>query len=365
MLSLTLRQPLLRGAGSRYAGAPVDLARLASMSAAERLERTVEQTIAAVESAYWSLGLFEAIERLSRDSLLRTEELLNRNERMRSLGLVADVDLITSRRGVQVRRTSLTEATRRRRDAAEQLLLFVYGEKADAMAGRVDALATEPPPDAPSRPLAPEDLDALATSLRSDVRASQHDLEQSVLSEKVARNALLPDLSLAGSLAAETQAADSFRLFSNARAGDLDRRDWRVGFTFSFPLANREARAALERSAWDAQGSALALASTRANVRSEVRMAARAVEAGTLRLEQAQLSLDLARQQYEAGQKQLQLGLVDSFRLLQMEDDVTSAELVLVQVLYERAQAVTSFELATDALGKKYGVAEETTSPER
>ena len=48
-----------------------------------------------------------------------------------------------------------------------------------------------------------------------------------------------------------------------------------------------------------------------------------------------------------------------------MEDDVTSAELVLVQVLYERAQAVTSFELATDALGKKYGVAEEGTSPER
>ncbi|MBI5440288.1 MAG: TolC family protein [Deltaproteobacteria bacterium] len=353
-LTLTLRQPLLKGAGARYAGAPLIRARLASQSADERLNRTLEQTIADVESAYWSLGLAEEVERLSRDSFLRAEELLNRNQRMRSLELISDVDLITSRRGAQARLTSLTEASRRRQDAADQLLFFVYGERGDAMATRLETLATEPPPAAAPELIGPAEVDSLAASLRSDVQALQLEVQQGALSEKVAHNSLLPDLSLAGSVATRTQATDSFRLFSNGRAGDLDSSDWRIGVTFSFPLSNRAARAAYQQSVWESQFRSLALASAQTNVRSEVRIAARAVTAHSLRLEQAQLSFDLARQQYEAGQKQLQLGLIDSFRLLQMEEEVTGAEVILAQVRYDRAQAITSYDLAIGTLREKY-----------
>jgi len=83
-LSFTLAQPLLRGRGRSLAQAPVNLASLAAESARARLGRTSEQTIAAVENDYWSLGLADAIERISRDSYQRARELMARNEKMRS-----------------------------------------------------------------------------------------------------------------------------------------------------------------------------------------------------------------------------------------------------------------------------------------
>src|SRR5262245_19552420 len=77
-----INQPLLRGFGPTYARAPVNIADYGSRSAQARLDRTSDTTIADVETAYWNLGLAEAIERLSKDSYDRAQELLARNTRM-------------------------------------------------------------------------------------------------------------------------------------------------------------------------------------------------------------------------------------------------------------------------------------------
>jgi outer membrane protein TolC len=360
-LTLTLSQPVLRGAGPAYAKAPLSIAKLAARSAEERLDRSMEQTIAGVESAYWTLGLSEAIERLSHDSHQRAEDLLNRNQKMRALALISDVDLITSRRAVQARLTSLTEASRRRQDAADQLLFFVYGDTAASKFPDLASSRTEPPPSAASQISPSANFDSLALDQRSDIKAFQLEVQQASISEMVARNAILPDVFLTGSLIAQTRETDAFRLFTNSRAGDTESSDWRIGITFSYPLSNRTAKASYQKSVWDSRSRSLALATAETSVRTEVRTAARAVNANALRLEQAQLSFDLARQQYEAGQKQLQLGLIDSFRLLQMEDDITTAELVLVQVKYDLAQAITSYELATGTIKQKYPPARDET----
>ena len=49
---------------------------------------------------------------------------------MFDLELITEVDLISARRGLQQRLTALTDAVRRRQDAAERLWYYVYGEKA-------------------------------------------------------------------------------------------------------------------------------------------------------------------------------------------------------------------------------------------
>lgn len=363
-LVFSLRQPLLKGAGPRYAQAPVTIAEYARDAARARLDRTVEETIAGVETAYWSVGLAEEVERLSFNSYLRAKELLDRNERMRGLGLISDVDLITAKRGVQARLTSLTEATRRRKDAVDRLLFYIYGEKAGAVLERLHDMTTDSPPEALPPLLGGEETKSLAMSIRTDVKAFSLDRSQSSFSEILAKNALLPDVSLAGSVSTLTEGTNTFRLLSTQRAGDIESTDWRIGLVFSYPLSNRGARAAHAKAKFDAEASALALTSAQANAESELRIAKRAVESTHQRLRQARLSFDLAGQQYEAGQKQLQLGLIDSFRLLQMEDDVTTAELVLAQVRYDLAQSITSYELATDGLRKKYEIAPETPPQE-
>jgi outer membrane protein TolC len=353
-LTLTLAQPLLRGRGRSLAQAPVDLASLAGQSARARLGRTSEQTIAAVESGYWSLGLAQAVERISRDSYHRAQELMARNEKMRELKLIAEVDAITSRRGVQQRLTSLTEATRQRQDAAERLIFLVYGEYATDRLKNEPALNTEAPAADLANLLPVADLEERALRERRDYQAAKLDLSQSEILKRVARNSLQPDARLTTSFSSETLGTDSFRLSGTSRPGDLEQSDWRVGLNISYPLGNRAAKAAYAKARYDTDVQSASLAAAEAQVRSEVRAAARAIEADRERLAQASLSFTYAKEQYEAGQAQLRLGLIDSFRLLQMEEDVANAELVLEQTRYDLAIALSSFGLAMGTSQEQY-----------
>ena len=171
----------------------------------------------------------------------------------------------------------------------------------------------------------------------------------------MAGNALLPDARLSASYAPQTLGTEQFQLFSLRRPGDLESNDWRLGVSVSYPLWNRAARAANARARYDLQASHVALASAEQAVRSDVRSAARAIAANVERLEQARLSFEYSKQQYDAGEKQLRLGLLDSFRLLQMEEEVANAELTYDQTRYDLALAITSFDLALGAGAGKYG----------
>jgi outer membrane protein TolC len=356
-LTFQLTQPLLRGVGPKYQNAPVDLAEYSVEAAEARLRRTTDQTIADVETAYWTLGLSEAIERLSRDSYTRAQDLLGRNEKMLNLKLISELDAITSRRGVQQRLTSLTDATRRRQDAAERLLFLVYGRQAGPHMNEIDMVRTEPVPAlaADAAPKAMADAEALAVKQRQDLTAAKADLSQSQLLTSVNKNATLPDLRLTGTYTQSVLNTDSMRFFDTGRDGDLKSSDWKIGVSFTYPIGNRTAGAAYAKAKADSEVSADNLAATENLVRNQARASVRAIETNRQRLEQAQRSFDYAKQQYDAGQKQLQLGLLDSFRLLQMEEDVSNTELTLEQTRYDLVQAMTDYALATGTIGQRYG----------
>ena len=152
----------------------------------------------------------------------------------------------------------------------------------------------------------------------------------------------------------QTLGTDNFRLFAPSRPGDVQESEWQVGVSLSYPFGNRASKAADARARYDNDVQRTLLASSQAAVRSEVRAAARAIDANRERLAQAQLSFTYARQQYDAGQEQLRLGLIDSFRLLQMEDDVSNAESVLEQTRYDLALAASIFRLAMGTNDEPY-----------
>ena len=82
-------------------------------------------------------------------------------------------------------------------------------------------------------------------------------------------------------------------------------------------------------------------------VRLEVRAAARALEAGQERLAAASEAASLARAQLEAERQRLDLGLGDSFRLLETEENAVQAELEEVRARYDLARAASFYRLAT------------------
>ncbi len=355
-LSLTLTQPLLQGAGPAIARAPVRIAEAGAAAARARLGRTREQIVAEVETAYWSLGLAEALEKLARDSHGRAVELAKRNEKMLELKLITEVDAITARRGVQSRLAALLDAERNRADAAERLLFLVYGDATPQLTGE-PPIATAPPPEQiPALGSLPA-LEAEALQGRSDLRAAELDLEGGRLATRLTHNALLPDLRLSGSYTTQVLGSDAFRLSDPSRVGDSAYDGWTLELSVLFPVANRAARAANARARYELESRRLGLASVQASVKSEVRSALRAVQVASERLRQAKIESEYAEQQYQASYKQLQLGLIDSFRFLQVEEEITSSDLSLQQARYSLALAGVSYRLALGTIADRYSAA--------
>lgn len=355
-LSLSLTQPLLRGRGSSIVGAPIESARLATGAADERLARQVEQSIAQFEVAYWNLGVAEAVEDTALRSYNRAREVLRRNQQMRELELISEPDLITAQRAVASRVTALTQATQTRRDAAEALIFLVYGNRADERIRqtgpriRTDGQVPSPPDVGEYAEI------GRAIDGRHDVRAARYDIDLSRVDLQVASDDTKPGLDLTGSYTAVAETDGPLR-FLVAGANGLDIDGWQASAVFTYPLGNHEAAARRAQAELAVDDRELALSTVENSVRQQVREAARAISAETAALSQAQVTLQYAQAQYDAGRRQLQLGLIDSFTLLQMEDDVVDAELGEIRARYSLAQAITLYELALGTIDDKYPAA--------
>lgn len=353
-LTLELGQPLLRGRGS-IVRAQIEAALLAADSSTARLRRLVEETIGSVETAYWTLGLAEAFEVNAGESLQRAQDLLDRDQQLADLGLLAPADVDTARAAVESRQAALVDAIRNREDAADDILFLVYGREAAArLRAQGISIATLPPAEDLAELPELAAVEDLALGSRQDVQAARHDIEQSRVSLRVADNNLLPALDAVGEYTARTENVDSFRLYQVLSASDLQFDGFTAGMVLTYSFGNNAAQAARVQAGLALERDELALAVVENAVRGEARAASRALTLGRQKLDEARQSTQIERRRYGNGLEQLRLGLIDSFRVLQYEEDVAAAELVESQALYALVNARTRYELAVGEIDDKY-----------
>lgn len=348
-LALSLRQPLLDGFNTR--SSELRSARAFRDAARNRYSRSRELVVARIENLYWALAEAEAVEAVRLRSLEIAEALAFRNRQLFERELVAEVDLLTARSGVELRRANLVEARRVRRDASEALIFAVHGEDAERRLAR-DTLPVKTR-DMEVEPPGIPDLDraaARALEARLDVKAARRDLEGARIEEGAAANALLPDLTLDGSLRSAGRAGSAETAFD-----ELPRDvSWSVGLTLSAPLGNGRDRGLHLGARTREDLRSVDLTSARNRVRQDVRSAVRAVRFGVERNEAADRSAELAAAQLEAERQRLELGLGDSFRLLETEENAVQADLVSVRARFDLARAVTGYRLATGEVEQPY-----------
>jgi outer membrane protein TolC len=345
-VGLSLRQPILEGFLAR--DAQLEVARRLNRASVHRLARAVESVTADVELAYWDLAEAEAIQAVFQRSYEIAEALLFRNRQLAERELVAEVDVITARSGVALRRATLVESRRNRMDAADALAFFVWGTEASVeLAEDTLPLKTVPlelqVPAAGPRP----QVEARALEARRDLAAARLELEGAREAARSAQNGLLPSLALEGAVrSGGTQPSLGGSL------GALDQGvSWSLGFAFAQPLGNHRDRGTDRIADLTVELRSLELRIVENLVRQDVRVAVRGIQAGQERLEAAQEAAELARAQLQAERGRLDLGLGDSFRLLETEENAVQAELESVRARYDLARAVTRYRLAVGELG--------------
>ena len=349
-LDLTLTQPLLEGVNQ--AGASIDQARLDLQAAEKQVERLLEQVVAQVEWAYWALAEAEAVEEVSRKSLIVADSLFYRNVELHKRELISELDVLTAESGVALRRASWIEAQRRRLEAAESLVFLVYGEEA---AARADA-ATRTLRTAPRESVVPElpslgDAQAEALASRPDVRAARLDFQRAGIGVEVAKNKRLPDLSLQAGVGLEGMATNLGDSFDSQQR----KSTWSMGLVLSHRLlVDRTDEARYRQFLLSEERKRLALVQVEQEVKHEVRQAVRGIVMGKERLEAAEQAAFLAQRQLEAEKKRLDLGLSDPFRVLEVEENAAAAGLAAARARFALAREMTSYKLAMGRIRQGY-----------
>ncbi|MEM8932049.1 MAG: TolC family protein [Acidobacteriota bacterium] len=365
-LGFGLRVPILRGFGKEATERNIIVARRDSALSRQDFRAAVEQVLQQVADTYWNL--VEARDQLevSEQSLELAKELHEMNRIQVEVGTMAPLEMVQSEVGVATREEEIIRRRQTLGDTEDQLRRLI-----NLAQGSLWDVPIEPVTEAE---IAHDliDLDAsvaIALDRRADVQQQRMRNETLWLDARVAENTRLPQLDfvatyglngLAGFIQDRTtgeifQDTDYFDALDELTGGDAN--SWSFALNFAMPLENRAAKARATRAMLAAEQGDLVLRNLEDQVRVNVRRVARGLDAAAKSIESARVSSKLARKNLEAEQKRYENGLSTSFRVLEIQEDLSQALSREVTAIVTYRRALTAFQLETGQLLEIFGIA--------
>ncbi|MCC6145900.1 MAG: TolC family protein [Candidatus Hydrogenedentes bacterium] len=360
MLTLTLTQPLLRGAGKLVNTARIRAAENAQGIAAAQLQLQVMQTMAEVVKAYWDLvGAIEAL-KVRQESLGNAERLLNIQETRREIGTAADIEVLSAKAGVAARQSDVISARTLVGDAEDRLktLLNVhdgaYFSKARIVPiDRPDHLASPLIEEVNFEALRDEAVDK-ALEQRPEILMAELEISNAELEEKRARNEMLPQIDVTASIGQGGRDHKPRQVFYGIRAGEDNVETY--GLQGSIPLGNRAARGQHLRARLTREQSEQRFEQTRQQIMANVHIAVRNVLKNSVLVETNRQTVNMSSAEATAEEKRLRLGVSTSYTVLQKQEDLTAAQVQELQARISYEQSLIDLQLAEGSLLESLGV---------
>lgn len=343
--TLTVRQPLLRGAGSEGQLGAITAAS-ASLNQAERTrEATASQLMRDVLSAYWELWYAERALILQRESLAVAEQQLQETRvRVETLGTAARTDLhrFATERSSMLEAVASAEATRRTR--AYEL-------------GRLLGLA---PPEAASLRLV-DDAPAIAAPVPAELAIEAaltqapelHALEQQIEAERAraatARNAAKTRLDVVSTLGASGLWADD-SLRGLELPGSRPALVGTIGLELELPVGGSQLDANLASALATKSQAEAQLEARQAQLRADVASSHETLSSAMQRVALSQDSVDNARAVVEGEQQRLSLGTATSSDVILAQQTFRETELRRLRTVVDAAVASARLRQATGQL---------------
>jgi outer membrane protein TolC len=308
-------------------------------------------TVTQICDLYWDLVNAYDIEQVSERSVAFANETLDKSRKQLQLQAIPEMDVLKAEGDLATRQQDLTVA----RTNLELQELYMK----NAITRSLDDPILEEMPVVPVDHVnmqsgaggqSVQDMIAAALENRTELQESRLQLQNSELSRKTARNALLPQLSLYGFYSGTGYAGTS-KPGSGTEAGagfggavenafNYSSPEYQVGLQLSVPLRNRVAKADQYRTELEYRQSQVYLEELKKRIRIEVRSASYTFEQGGARVEAAQKARDLAARTLDIMQKEQKLGAGSNQQTLSAEHDLAVAEsaLATAETTYEKAR---------------------------
>lgn len=354
-LDFAFSQPLLRNLGRDVTEFGLRIAALDSDIAREGFVEQVVATIANAETAYWNLVAARYRLDVAEESRALANQLHENNRVRVDVGTLAPLELVASEAGIAVRDEEIIRARAAIGDAEDVLRYLISVDDA-----RFWTMPLVPDTDAETEYLTFDLSEALSTALESrpELAREQLALRGREIQAAYYRSQTKPRLDLVARYGFNGVGGDVVvrdnqgNVVSSLPGGwddafeqvvDADFPGWSVGLQFGMPLQNRSARARATSAELALDQGRVGLELVRQQVEAEVRIAARGLETGRQEIESARVSVRLAESNLDAEKKKYENGLSTSFQILQVEEELASARLRLVQAVTGYRRALVSY----------------------
>jgi outer membrane protein TolC len=358
MYRFSFQQQLLAGFGFgpnlRYLRIANNNKKISDIAFKDQVIATVTQ----IENIYWDLVDAYQQAQVNEQSLTFAQQSLDNAKKQLQLESVPAMDVMRAEAEVSKRDQDLTVA---RTSLQLQELLMK-----NALTRSLDDPVVESVPVVPTDQLQSiqtastgpvQDLIVEALHDRPELSESDIDLVNRQISNKAARNALLPSLSLVGFYGGSGLAGPLNLIynipgvpnvsnvptdFSGALGNAFNNSspDYYIGFNLNIPIRNRVAKSDQYRSELEYRQAQLRREQLRKQIRIEVRNAQYALEQTGSRVDAARKARDLAQRTFEITKKEQSLGAGSTFQTMTAQRDLALAELDLVTAMtvYEKAR---------------------------
>jgi len=368
-LDFSFRQPLLRNRGRLVTDRGITVARRSLDASRDDFENQIVSVIRLVETEYWNVVEAREQLRVARESLALAEQLHEQNRIRVDVGTLAPLELVQSESGVATRQEEIIRAEALLGDGEDRLRQILNLDQGDLWSMPMQLTS-----DADLTEISLDLEGAIETALRSrpELRAQRSRNEIQDLDLLVAKNQQQPQLDL------------FLRYGYNGVGGDIEERDfftgelirqlpggysdaleqvtdtsfegWVVQLDFAYPIRNRAAKARTAIAEVAVDRAELALQDLELSVITEVRRTHRFLAAAKQAVESARVSRVLSEKTLDAEQKRYDNGLSTSFRLLEIQEDLTAARSREVSSATSYRRAVIDFYAAMGQLLTESGV---------
>ena len=350
-LTVEMAQSLLKGIGDKEAQGAIKNAILAVDDSQEGRNLTISQVVLDVIRAYWVLDVARNNLNVSRQILAMAQEVLRREAVRYEQGLSQGVDVDRARLAVKQREYAVLQYERDVAVAQEQLVMLINYQDYN----KNIIISPSSPPNSTVVKIPDETKSfELALSKRYELKQLAIMLKQLHIEYDVNNNKLLPVLDVNGGFTS-SNGNDYLRSAENFKDTD-DQGSWFVGVTFSFPLQNREARGARDRSQQLIHIAKDRISKTRRQVETDVKDALHNLVLARQGIPVARIGLEAARHTVNGEIKRFEMGGVTNRDLLASHDALGREEINYYTAVVNYNMAMAEYQHACALLIDKRGI---------
>jgi outer membrane protein TolC len=348
-VSLSISQPLLKGAGPTVNRAAIETAKLGITIANLNYKGSVLQVVRDTESAYYSLAFARGQMVVKQHSLELAQRLFDENKVRKNTGVATDLDVLTAEVGVATAQNGVILAQQQVRNSEDALLALTGQFEFNTPPGEVAFTSYADP--APSI----GDSFRLARELQPTYVAALSTIKQLEIAVETAKNGRLPTLNLDGAIGFNGTDRTSGASIDNLNTGD--NYNWQLDLSLSVPWGLRADRARERTAVNNLHQEQAQLQQIEQNLLVQVRADVLAVATNIESVQISAKATQLAEKQYELQKAKFDAGLSTSREVLQSQTDLETARVNDLQARVNLRIAVANLHQLDGSSLDRYHIA--------